>query len=171
MIRRLALILTFCLLTPIAAAGVYKSIDENGKVIYTDNPHGNQAVEKVDLPRINSQPAIQVPAPVSTPKAAPVRHSIEIQSPRQGAQISTGQTEVRVFANITPHFNASHRVVFSHNGKVINKAAKSTSILLDQLHRGEHQISVKLIDKHGKVIARSKTVTFFVQRHSVNRAN
>lgn len=169
MLFRLTGLISFCLFAAIASAEVYKSIDEDGKVIYTDNPRGNQSLEKVDLPSVNSQPAIHVPPIDNTPKPEAIRPTIEIESPTSGTQVPTGQTEVLVSARIQPFLNANHRIRFIHNGKTIAKAARSSSLLLDNLHRGEHQISAQLTNKAGKVIARSKIVVFYVQRPKVKR--
>ncbi len=169
MTARIFCLLSFCLLATATQAEVFKSIDEDGNVIYTDNPRGQQAVEKVELPSINRQPAIHVPPIETTPKAAKLRHSITITAPVDGAQIPTGQSDVQVFVNIKPFFDAGHRIRFTHNGKTTGKASKSPALLLSNVHRGEHQVSAQLINKEGKVIARSKAVTFYVQRRSVNR--
>ncbi|MGH1372229.1 MAG: DUF4124 domain-containing protein [Cellvibrionaceae bacterium] len=162
-------LLSFCLLATLAGAEVYKSIDEDGKVIYTDNPRGAQAAEKVDLPSINRQPAIHVPPVEKTEKPDIIRHSIAIVAPADGSQIPTGQANVQVLASVQPFFDARHRIRFIHNGKTAEKPSKSPRILLSSIHRGEHQVSAQIINKNGKVIASSKSVTFYVQRHSVNR--
>lgn len=169
MITRIFCLLSFCLLTVATQAEVFKSIDEDGNVIYTDNPRGQQAIEKVELPSINRQPAIHVPPIEKTQEAAKLRHSITITAPANGAQIPTGEPDVQIFANIKPFLNADHRIRFIHNGKISGKASKSPVLLLSSVHRGEHQISAQLVNKDGKIIARSKAVTFYVQRHSVNR--
>lgn len=167
MIGRITCLLWFYFLAAIVSAEVYKSVDEDGKVIYTDNPRGQQAIEKVELPSINSQPAIHVPPIENTQKAAATRYSIAIAAPASGAQIPTGQANVQVLANIQPFFDASHRIRFTHNGKSAGKPSKSPTLLLSNIHRGEHKVSAQLINKDGKVIARSKAVTFYVQRHSI----
>ena len=45
----------------IVADSVYKSVDENGKVTYSDAPTGKK-IDPVDLPQINTAPAVKAKA-------------------------------------------------------------------------------------------------------------
>ena len=58
-----------------ALAEVYRVVDEDGTVQYTDTPPaGDPTVESVDLPTINTQPGLQLPK--STVKNEPKEEKI-----------------------------------------------------------------------------------------------
>lgn len=61
-----ALLLAFGMSTT-AYSEIYKTVDENGNVVFTDNPKGNEA-EEVQLPEVNTQPATRITIKLSPPK-------------------------------------------------------------------------------------------------------
>ncbi len=152
------------LFTTIAAADVYKSIDEDGHVIYTDNPHGKQQVEKVDLPSVNSQPAIPITPPQKTNKPATTQYRLSIVSPANESHIPPGQSEITVSVKLQPKMNSEQRIQLFLNNKAFGPASKSPNIRLSDIYRGEHQLTAHLQDSKGKTLAQSSPITLYVKR-------
>jgi len=169
MIRRLALTVTLCLLASLALAEIYKSIDENGKVIYTDNPRGNQKIEKVDLPAVNSQPATPILQKKSAPEAKATKTSLVIVSPANNAQIPTGQFEIPVRITVQPKLAKGQRIQLMLNDKAFGQPTTQMNTVLRNVFRGEHQLSAALLDNKGRVLTKSSAITLYVQRQTVNR--
>ena len=166
--RILAAALTLCL-SITATAEVYKTIDENGKVIFTDNPQGKKA-EKVELPPINSQPATPVfTPPKSADKPKAIKPVMQIRSPKSGAQIPTGQHQIPVSIGLRPKLKAGQTIQMLINGQPFGSAQASTQFVLKDVFRGEHQLSAQLRDPNGKVLMTSRSVTIYVQRHRVGQ--
>lgn len=161
-LRILALILCF-VGTHYACAEIYKKVDENGRVSYTDNPR-EEGVEKVDLPKINEQPAITISPkskPSSTTEQKPL--AIEILSPQPESYVHRGQTTLNVQLQITPKLPAGHTISL-YNGSALLQKGTSTNILLSELYRGTYSLNATITDINGKIVARSKPVTVYVLR-------
>ena len=155
---------------PLVSGEVYKHIDEQGKVTYTDKPGPDDKNSKiVDLPPINEQPAIQVSPPKSKPKPQnPTQYRISILSPTDGTHVHRGQQTLNITVEVTPLVPEGAKIRLL-NGKDILAESESTQFTLSELYRGTYSLSAALINPKGKVIARSSARTFYVHRASAIR--
>ena len=167
--RLLCLAATLLLLQAPALAGIYKTVDENGKVVYTDRPDPNDASKAVELPVLNTQPSTPVAAPKRAPREvrAPQKYLISVSSPGDNSQIPMGQKLVPVNISLQPALFKEHRVQLYLNGSRFGPARQSSQFTLDNLYRGEHKLRAAVVTKKGKIISRSASVTVAVQRRSV----
>ncbi|NHN38671.1 DUF4124 domain-containing protein [Pseudomaricurvus alcaniphilus] len=167
----LPLLLTLCIGLP-ASAAIYKEVDQDGKVTYSDKPTSKQ-VERLDLPRINTQPAPPVmprqSAPVKPAQGAALRYQISIDSPLSGAHIPPGQRQLEVVVQLQPELQSGHRLQAYINGTAMGPALAETRLLLQELYRGEHQLSVAVIDQADNQVTTSPAVTIYVHRPRVAR--
>ncbi len=159
-------ILTTALTTSGAHAEIYKSVDKNGKITYSDKPVGAEKVEELDLPPINSQPATHAaPAVADSETDDPaMEYSLAIVSPNSGSQIPMGQSQVSVSVSVSPGLHADHQLQAMLNGAPFGEPSSGTMLVLEYLHRGENQLSVAVIDADGNTLAESAPITLFVQR-------
>lgn len=154
-----------------ALAEVYRVVDEDGTVQYTDSPPaGDPTVESVDLPTINTQPGLQLPK--STVKNEPKEEhtgyeNVSISTPAQGTTIPPGQESIPVQISLTPQLKDGDAIQLMFNGQPYVPASSSTSYNIGSLIRGEHQIQAQIIDSDGNVIAQSGATTVYVKRHSI----
>ena len=161
-------VLLLLMAAPVSAGSVYKTVDEEGNVSYTDNPpsEGDRA-EPVDLPAINTQPALEVKL---KPKEQPPKETgykeVSILSPAQDATIPPGQRNVVVQVFLEPALKPSHRVQLLHNGNPHGQPAFATSFTIDELIRGMHTLQAQVVDESDAVVASSQTVTIHVKRAS-----
>ena len=58
-------------------------------------------------------------------------------------------------------------IIFSLDGKQVGKAQTSLSYDLVGVERGSHIVVASVIDKAGKVLKRSKSILFHIQRRSI----
>lgn len=152
-------------------ADIYKTVDENGNVVFTDNPKGQKA-QKIELRKTNTQQAIKAPAPPDHSKKQPVSeqatpYQLSISSPSDGTYILPGQQTVTVSVELTPALAENHRLQATLNGQRFGSPATGNSIDLNNLYRGSHQLGVIVLDNRGEILARSLTVTIYVQRPSI----
>ncbi|WP_461517384.1 DUF4124 domain-containing protein [Porticoccus sp.] len=162
-------LLLLCMAALPASAEVYKTVDDQGNVTYTDNPPSDgKTVEPVDLPAINTQPGLQPPA---SARKKPAENSgyadVSILAPAQDATIPPGQLNVVVQIFLEPALKAGHRVQLLHNGQAYGEPAYATSFSIDSLIRGEHTLKAQVVDENGAVIAQSGSVTIHVKRTSI----
>lgn len=186
-IRSMCLILGMCLpLAGLQAATVYRTVDAQGNVIFTDKPIENS--ERIEL-----EPLTVVPSPEplsnassnnteaagdSTPSnnasfaaSGPFMpySTFRIVSPQDEATLPTGVAgSVQVELDIDPDLRDDHRVRLLLDGQISQSAMHTRAFMLTGLERGEHRLRAELLDASGNVRHRSAPITLYVQRASVN---
>lgn len=152
-----------------AAAQVYRTVDEQGNVKYTDQPPANDpSAEELQLPSVNTQPALSPSKPSNESEKEDIGYKeVAILSPAQDSTIPPGQLEVVVQVFLEPALKTGHRVQLLHNGQPHGSAAPATSFVIDSLIRGEHTLQAQVIDGTDNPIGQSDTVTIHVKRHSI----
>lgn len=154
---------------PSFAQDIYKTVDENGNVTYSDSPVKENS-KKLDLPEINSQPS---PNPETAPsfsqaneKTKPVKYTLNINEPSHDQAIPPGQRDVAIIAEIDP-IPLEEDITYT---LLIDGAAADTaslpSFLVKEPLRGSHNIQVQA-KREKKVIATSKSITIHVIRPTV----
>lgn len=164
---RLALVLIALLsVQPALAVTVYKYVDENGNVVFTDEPR--KGAEVLDVQPVPTVPAIPVPPPAAAPaKQADFRYNkVVIVSPEDQKNFINEVEPIVVQVALSPALRKDDNVQLLLNGAAHGAPGKSTTFTLEQLDRGEYQAAVKILDKDGQEVGASSAVQFFVKRHS-----
>ncbi len=161
-----------------SAATVYRHVDAQGNVSYSDRPERGEAVTLSPLTVVPAAPKTPSPAArtntpeASAPSAAPPflpYSTFRIASPTNEQTLPTGYAgNVQVELSVAPALRDDHRIRLLVDGRISQSALHSDVFMLSNLERGEHQISAELLDADGRVRHRSEPVTLFVQRASVN---
>ena len=163
-------VLTFVLLfaTGLAHADkVYKLVDAQGNVLYTDQPR--KGAREVD---IAVQPAPPVPrqlaalAPVRQNRATPP--TLTLSAPSNEETIRDNEGNVLVVFGVEPGLRAGDRVRLAIDGRVVEADAIPPGLLLSGLDQGTHTLQATLTDGSGNVQARSDLVTFYLKHYSIN---
>lgn len=178
MIDKKSLVLTAsCLLSSqVVIAAVYKTVDEHGNVVYTDDPVGHG--EPVKLPPLSTvpPPSYQSPASPAGPavdegKPSSVRYQqLKIASPTQDETLRDNPGNVWIKAAINPEFDpgTGDRLQFYLDGKPVGKPDVKDKVLIPDVDRGAHTVSVSVVGPGGKELQRSDDVRFYLHRQSVN---
>lgn len=167
--RLFLLIISFCLLSPVVAKDVYRSVDEHGNVIYSDTPLPD--AEIISIEEVQTVDPGQVPAFRYTPEKpeapAYVYNRLEIVSPENDAAFVNPTGEVTISAVIEPVLNSTigHRLILSVDGKE-TASGLDTQFVLGNLDRGTHTVTVAVVDKTGQQLIASPTVSFTLHRPS-----
>ena len=182
----IALICCMALAEPLAAQSsgeIYKVVDEDGNVTFTDQRPADGA-EPVDLPPLSviesdivvpapADPAAQAGAEAQEPTVRELRRQyrdFRITQPQQEETFwGTANSVVVAWGSsqsIPPEFSARLYVDGEPQGVPGNGSMTLT------LDRGEHQVYVELLDARKRQIIKTETITFFVKQHSAqfNRA-
>lgn len=157
-----------------AASRIYKTVDENGNVVFTDIPpkegQSGQAVA-VEMPN-TFQPAapesreewIVDPADEEDAEAASFSYtSLSITAPGNDEAIRENAGNVNVVAEVNPELQIGHRVRILMDGKP-EQAGAQTVFMLPNVDRGTHSVQAEIIDDSGKVLITSSPTTFTLQR-------
>ena len=155
------------------SATVYRWVDENGVVHYSDQPHEN--AEKVKVAAPQTYKATPVPAtPVSTASSAPPPSysSCEVTSPANDdsfPNVDSVATAVQV--NPAPH-DGDQVVLLLDGAQVPSFPPNGGSFTIAPISRGQHTLQAVVRDTSGKSVCQSANVTFTVLQPSVlNPAN
>jgi len=161
--------LLLALAAPLAIAQVYKMVDPDGKVTYTDKPPASSTHAPLTLPPINTQPGIPLPPPQTTDESPPDEtryRRVAILQPVAGLTIPPGQLDLVVQLDLEPGLQPGHLVSILLNDTPVGRPAATTTVRIDNLVRGTHQIEAVVLDHRNRPIATSAPVEFFVQRTS-----
>lgn len=159
-----------------APGTIYRHVDANGKVVFTDQPPGNaRKLEAITLPTINTIKAQPSAAPrtetgelqglAPMPAAAPVSYqSVEIGGFDDGTVLRNPPEgmAVTVSAWSTPDLLPGDRMVIRHNGKTFD----GSTYTLPALDRGAYTFSAAVL-RDDQVMIESKPLTITIQRTTV----
>ncbi len=152
-------------------AEIYKSVDKDGNVVYTDQaPHGGKKTEKITLKPSNSVPAIETPAIKLSPDNPdkPFKYkTLRIVSPEHDSAIEHGPGNFSVTAKINPNLRNSDSIQLFIDGEPYGQPGSSTSWALTNVFRGTHILQVKVLNARGKTLKKSKKSSIHVFRPSV----
>lgn len=168
------LILLLVLLPGIVQAAVYKSINERGEVVYSDQPA--PGAEKMQLPELPTYKAPPVPKFSSTPEKKPETSpydSLAIVAPENDATVrnNLGVLQVRVALKPALISKAGHKIQFYLDGQPYGTPITNTVIGFSNLDRGTHTLSASIVNSTGQTVMSSGEVTFHMHRESIYNPN
>jgi len=151
-----------------AHAEVYKSVNADGEVVYSDRPsRGAERVIMPPLPSYTPPPSRTIERSSSTLEQ-PHYESFALTSPASEATIRNNLGTVEITTVLTPALMTAlgHGIQFNLDGVAYGAAIDSTTITLSNVNRGEHQLSASVVDAAGNVQIATGEVTVFVKRAS-----
>ncbi len=170
---RIITALVFASLAALSSAQVYKHVDEEGNVTFTDQPPPN--AEPVEIGPINTAQPPVIAYPKKTPPATPqdsegASYQLSITAPAHEA-IFHGGGSFTVSASVSPALRGDHKLQLLMSGTPHEAAQKASSWSLTNVFRGEHVLEVAVVDGKGGQVAKSEPITVFVFRPSSNNRN
>lgn len=163
-----------------AASRIYKVVDENGNVVYTDvAPKERADAEKAEviLSEPNRYERNETPLPAEVQQAleqlaeeeAEVQYtSIGLIAPTDDQAIRSNGGTVTLSAAVAPALAPAHQLRFFVDGSPVG-TTPATSMNLDNVDRGTHTAQVIVINESGQPLLQSDVVTFHLLRISQNQ--
>ena len=158
-------------------AQVYKTVDEDGNVTYTDRPPEDGS-GPIKLPELS---VIEAPVYETAPsssgadgadedeKEKPLRYlrkhyaDFAIVSPQQGESVWYSQEVISVAWSTQYQLQAGMQVTVSVDGG--QEAATADRVIpITGLERGEHTVTAVLKDAKNRSIATAASITFFIRQ-------
>lgn len=164
------------------ADSFYKWKDARGNTQYGDKPPANVNAKPMELPKItiidnyadqwkpmkfDEPQSIDEPIKVKPKTANNTYTKLAFLAPKQNQAIRANDGDVSAMVSIKPPLKKGHQLVFSIDGKTMDKG-KSRTKNFSNLDRGSHTIAVKVIDNKGKTL-KSSSVGFNVLRTNTLR--
>jgi hypothetical protein len=167
--KRILIILV--LLACQAHAEVYKSINADGEVVYSDTP--TQGAERLKMPELPTYTPPPVAAPSFTPKQAPEKkdyyEAFAFVSPANEETVRNNLGILNIEVKLTPVLQGRlrHRVQFFLNGEPYGTPVGKTSLTISNLDRGEYTLSAAVVDADGNALISTEDVVVHMKRHSI----
>lgn len=172
-------LLAMLLTSAIATAGVYKWVDKEGNIHYSDTapPHG--LATEVDLPepsRYKPRPIPSLDTEAQTGKTStdadetdkPTSYPVvTIVKPENGGTVRSNEGIVAIEVQLEPALAKGHVMAFSLDGTAIPDKVASTSFQITSVDRGTHSLTASVQDEQGKELGRSASVTFTLRKASL----
>jgi hypothetical protein len=165
-------LLLLALLANTVQAEVYKSLDANGEVIYSDVP--SVGAKRMQMPELPTYTPAPLPAFTATPDTATATagdgySALALSQPRDDETIRSNGGTLNVSVTLEPalQVDAGHRVQFFLDDKARGKPLARLSTSFTDVDRGTHTVSAAVIDESGASIITAGPVKFHLLRASL----
>lgn len=162
-----------------AASRIYKTVDENGNVVFTDIPprDGDKANPiAVETPNTfqttpdGQERAEWIVDPTDEEEAETSfsYRSLAITTPADDAPVRENAGNVNIMARVDPELRIGHKIRILLDGSP-EQAGAQNAFILPNVDRGTHTLHAEVIDDAGNVLISSSPTTFHLQRVSAPR--
>lgn len=166
------LYLLLCCVVITAQAEVYRWVDANGNVIFSDQPHPD--AEKIKIETLPSYTPVAIPESVNEELEGEQeipRYKVAILTPANDETVRNNAGLVNINAKVTPPLDQDRndQLTIKLDGQTLGEPSTSPNFTLSEVERGTHTVQVLVVDKDKKTIKSSKKITFHLQRIAVPR--
>lgn len=167
----ISLLLPVFVFANIVDAALYKGIDSEGNVVYSDMPFADSEkftpapITVIDARKVEAEKKV-----VEEQKPVEFKYrKFDIVTPGNNQTI-WNEPELVVSMKLVPALNSEqgHKVWLLLDGKPVIKNSENMSLKIGRLDRGAHQLQGQVRDDKGKVIVRTREVVVFIQQTSVS---
>lgn len=169
---RITLLSILLLLTLSANAGIYKSVDEDGNVVFSDQPSvGAEEIEKKEIMTVPATvPNIDFSRDQGEKPAKEPYESIAITSPANDSAVRDNAGNISVSVTTRPALGNGHQIVIYLDGMEVARDPV-TSFDFQNVDRGTHTLAAAVVNNEGKELKRSDEITFSLLRFSAQNQN
>ncbi|MEQ8208065.1 MAG: DUF4124 domain-containing protein [Woeseia sp.] len=180
MYKRTLLVSALLLFAAAASAQVYKWVDADGVIHYSDQPV--PGAELVTLPKRStsnpvtaprqrpaaSRPAANAPADTATKAPETIGYSaLSFTAPIAEETLWNIGGVLSVSLALQPALQPGHRLRLYFDGEP--REVSTLNVQLEEVWRGEHNLQAEVLDETGKTLIRSQPMRFYVQQTTINR--
>jgi len=153
-----------------AYAGIYKWVDDQGKVHYSDKEQ--KGAEKVNLPAAVTYTPAQTGSssddkPEPEPEQTQGYTEMSIVQPKMNETIRSNSGDIQVSIVLKPGLVPGHGISLYLDGKEVLKGGVQTTVTLTNLDRGSHTLRATVFDKNGVAVISSRSIIFHLHIEEV----
>jgi hypothetical protein len=151
------------------ATTVYRWVDENGVIHYSDQPHPNAQKLQIEGVQTYSSNSAAARAPVARdsqgqPPADEGYRGCAVSQPNDQQTLPNVQS-VYIRVQTDPQVRRGDQVFISLDGQALNGGnATGMGWSVSPIERGSHTVQALVKDPSGQTVCQTPTVTFFVQQ-------
>lgn len=155
---------------PCGARDVYRSISEDGVVIYSDIYKPGAELVSVTEGRnsVKTQRFSNEKAPPTETEKSGEYQDFSIAQPENDATIRSNEGTVTVGLSLSPSLAAGHVIHVYLDGSRLEADMTTTQFSLNELNRGTHTLEAKIVDAEGKVQIATESISFHLRKASIN---
>jgi hypothetical protein len=164
-----SLLLAVCLFS-VDAHNVYRWVAPDGSIYYSDQPHPGADI--ITLPEW-TQPLSphEIRRPLSRPTVKPVftiYNNLAITRPKAKETIRDNSGNVQITLAIAPELDVAenHKIQILLDGQKYGEPIDSLELLLTGIERGKHTVAARVVNERGRVLIKSRSVTFYLHHAS-----
>ena len=156
------------------AATVYKWVDENGVVHYSDQPHAGS--QKIQLQEVQTYKEVPVPAGSTAPAAPPPPQYPATSGGYRGCAVVQPQDDqsvanldsLTVVVQTDPPLHAGDQIFVTYDGQPLNgNSSTGGRFTISPVDRGDHTLQAVVRGADGTVVCQAPSVTFHVHQPSI----
>jgi hypothetical protein len=155
----------------LAATTVYKWVDENGVIHYSDQPHANAEKVRVKDPQTykESAPLDTSAAAAHTPAGAPPAYrGCAVVQPANDESFANPES-ITVVVQTDPALRGGDQVFVTLDGQPLNDGRPTgAQFTISPVDRGQHTLQAAVKDADGALMCQAPPITYNVQQASVN---
>ncbi len=167
-----SLLIPALLFTFTVNAGLYKGLDDEGNVVYSDQPFDDaQAFTPPSLTIFDAPKAEAKKEAIEEEKTAEFKYTdFDIVSPKDNQTI-WNDPDLGVSVQLKPALNTAegHTIWLLMNGKPLVKNSQSLTLQIGRTDRGAHQLQAQVRNKDGKIIVRTRTIIVHIKNTVIPR--
>ena len=151
------------------AATVYKWVDAQGVIHYSDQPHPEaQVIDVQPKNTVSSTPVAPAANAGGKPAAAGTRYRCDLIRP-ENDEVFLNTSTVSARLRLEPELTPGDQVAVAIDGKrLTNQPTVGTEFVMTDVDRGTHTLMMIIYDRTGKQeLCTTSTVTFHVRQPSV----
>ena len=155
-----------------ALAEVYRNVDAQGNVTFSDEP--SDGAEEVKVKPVTT---VTLPKPADVQEPERLRRQVEeegaaydsvrIVAPNDDEAFHSGSGDVAFRVASEPALKRGHRYEVTLDGQPVGQTASDT-ITVRNVFRGTHDAGVNIIDEKGVQVKSGESISFTIHRPSVN---
>lgn len=155
--------------TLLAGATVYRHVDQDGNVSFSDQP--TDGAEQIEIEGSSTytapprSPRRERPA-AAEEEAGPVYELVQILSPADQGTVRDNQGRVTVRTETRPPLRDGHALALLVDGEPRGQPQRGYSFELTDIHRGEHSMQAVVLDAAGEPVAESAPHVFYMHQAS-----
>jgi len=156
--------------------GIYRTVDANGNVVFTDNPPDKNRAEEVKVGPTNTMDSPPKERRADSRGDAPPEppplpedtgyESVSITAPEAGANLRIPQDNpIQIQVSLSPSLKGGHRLVILDNGTPLE------GTVMNFPNPGQHTLVAQVRAGGGEVLIESRPLVFYVMRTTASTGN
>lgn len=162
--RKLSILVCLILATTSLAGTVYKKVNPDGSVEFTDKPAENTVEVEIRTP--STMPGHPSSLPVPSAGTQDQHYQLEILKPRADEILVDNDGKLTLLLSVSPVLRVSDgdQIKVSFADRI--QLSGSKTVVLENIPRGTNTIEAVVIDRLGVVMSDTASVRFHVKRYT-----